>query len=491
MEIVLYTYSGEKSRVDKTNYLLISETLTGNIREQSSLINPVITIELNNDLVNGFNYVKITEFGRYYFVVDKTFIVNRIWQISLACDVLYTYKTQITALNALVERNENDYNVKIDDKYINYEYIKEVTKANWTTTTEFNFTSTTANSFNIILTTISTDNRTGSNVSVDYSLPAVLSYEVGAVGTKTAYYALNAYSAQTVMNAILNNDTLRGFIKSMVVLPFQPDDILTGTETSITIGTHEITIPINTRRLSYQNYNRIKYATITTPNANNFNDLEPYTKYEIYIPFKGFIPFNLNQNQNSTIVLYYNIDYENAQANYLLYNRTKEFVIDSGTCTMGVRLGLNSTNALEIQNQKTSMAINATLGGVSSAIAIAGGVATGNPVAVAGGVLSLARNAGNTFSQAVQMYEQGRTEQNGSIMGLMSPREIYIRKTRMKPVDTTNYESVYGKPLNEFRILNTLTGFTKISEIHLENFVSATKNELQEIESLLKEGVIL
>ena len=53
-----------------------------------------------------------------------------------------------------------------------------------------------------------------------------------------------------------------------------------------------------------------------------------------------------------------------------------------------------------------------------------------------------------------------------------------------------NYAHYYGFPCNMTLKLSDLSGFTKISDCHLEGF-TCTKSELDEIEQLLKEGIYL
>lgn len=111
--IVFYTNSAEPNRVDKTSYLTQSQTLTGTLRESTSIVNPSITIQSSN--VPRFNYAYIAQFHRYYFVTGITSVSKDIWQIDMRCDVLMSYKTGIGALSAVVGRQENDTNPDLID----------------------------------------------------------------------------------------------------------------------------------------------------------------------------------------------------------------------------------------------------------------------------------------------------------------------------------------------------------------------------------------
>ena len=113
--IELFKNSSESNRVDKTNYIELIDVISGVIREQSSILNMVLTIEY--DKVPNFNYVYIPIFNRYYYVDDIVSVTNKLWAISLSVDVLMTYKTDILNQTAFITRNEKVYDeYLIDDK---------------------------------------------------------------------------------------------------------------------------------------------------------------------------------------------------------------------------------------------------------------------------------------------------------------------------------------------------------------------------------------
>jgi hypothetical protein len=53
-----------------------------------------------------------------------------------------------------------------------------------------------------------------------------------------------------------------------------------------------------------------------------------------------------------------------------------------------------------------------------------------------------------------------------------------------------NFKQIKGYQSNITAVLSSLSGYTEVDFIHLEN-VKATDTELEEIETLLKEGVII
>jgi hypothetical protein len=114
--INLYKNSAESMRVDKSNYLTLVSTINGTLREEASLINPIITIQYND--VPNFNYIYIPIFNRYYYIEEIINIRNNLWEIHMAVDVLMSYKTQIKQQTAIVERQQYRRNTLLVDNEI-------------------------------------------------------------------------------------------------------------------------------------------------------------------------------------------------------------------------------------------------------------------------------------------------------------------------------------------------------------------------------------
>ena len=90
------------------------KTVQGTMRDEVSILNPVITIE-EDDALNACNYFFISEFGRYYFITDIRKPRSGLLEISGKCDVLESHKGEILANTAVIERQENLWNLYIDD----------------------------------------------------------------------------------------------------------------------------------------------------------------------------------------------------------------------------------------------------------------------------------------------------------------------------------------------------------------------------------------
>jgi len=113
MTIDFYKNHSEKNKLDKD--LTSVTSMTGELKENCSIIDPVIKIVGNVGTFAAVNYMYIAEFGRYYFINNVISINNDICEVHEHVDVLSTYKDQIRAQNAIVSRQERKWNLYLND----------------------------------------------------------------------------------------------------------------------------------------------------------------------------------------------------------------------------------------------------------------------------------------------------------------------------------------------------------------------------------------
>lgn len=111
--ITLQINSSEKNKLDKT--IADIATVSGVLKEDTSIIDPVIKIECNlSDYVNC-NYITIPEFGRKYFVNNIRSVRNGLVEFSCHVDVLSSFADSIRSNKAIIRRQENNWNLYLND----------------------------------------------------------------------------------------------------------------------------------------------------------------------------------------------------------------------------------------------------------------------------------------------------------------------------------------------------------------------------------------
>lgn len=114
MNIVLQTNASPKNALTKdvTDVLTVSAYL----KEQTSIVDPVFVVSgLSAGDVSSINYITVETLGRSYFVTDIQSVVNNVFEFTAHVDVLSSYADEIKAQTAVIHRQENAWNLYLDD----------------------------------------------------------------------------------------------------------------------------------------------------------------------------------------------------------------------------------------------------------------------------------------------------------------------------------------------------------------------------------------
>ena len=207
---------------------------------------------------------------------------------------------------------------------------------------------------------------------------------------------------------------------------------------------------------------------------DNVLDYSPYTNIKCYLPFIGIIDLDTNDVIGGTVNIVYNID------------------VLTGACLAQVKVTRNDfSSVLYSYAGNCAIQLPITGGNYSSILAnvIGVGASIGATIASGGALAPVAVSgvAAGVSNSKLNVSHSGSLGSNAGAMGIKIP---YLIITRPTPAEASNYQVFYGKPSNKTVKLSECTGFTKVKDVHTSN-INATDNELSEIESLLKEGVII
>lgn len=90
-------------------------SLNGTLRNESEIIDPTILINTTSSEIFKCNYMKISTFGRSYFITSIKSVRNGVFEISGHCDVLSSFYSEIIANRAIVLRQEHNFNLLLND----------------------------------------------------------------------------------------------------------------------------------------------------------------------------------------------------------------------------------------------------------------------------------------------------------------------------------------------------------------------------------------
>lgn len=289
-----------------------------------------------------------------------------------------------------------------------------------------------------------------------------------------------------------------------------------------------------------------------TPYFNNFLDYTPYTKYELYLPYCGFVDMDATEYTGKTISIDYILDYTQGSCLVVvsdITNADDHVVLFSKRGTIGVPITWQATNSGQVIRGAVTTAMS-TLG-MAAGGAITKSAAskrfqkdvaywnerandTQVPLKGKKGLELLDAQKSNSDALKEYMKENPapkesdyinsnpyltsniitsgfngmtnavlntplsvtRGEIGGDFSVFSMPQTPYIITTRTHTVLPASYNELMGKPSGKTATLSQVSGFTSIDAIRVEgiksvNGVSPTSVELTTIDEALRSGVIL
>lgn len=223
--------------------------------------------------------------------------------------------------------------------------------------------------------------------------------------------------------------------------------------------------------------------------TNTFYDFSPYSTYEVYVPFCGWVALP-DTVAGRHIKIYFETDEATCGCKGRVF-----FVDDSGNGVTVAEITGSFGAPCPIQViegglYKQAMLSNGlqVIGGIASGVM---GGASGSGVLAVGGLSNAMQGLGNCLVAGNTNYGQtiGRA---GDASGLMCAGKPYLKIT-YPPVDEVVNNNMFahtvGYLCNTIGQLSNFHGFTVCANPHIH--ISATSTEKEEIKRLLEQGVIL
>lgn len=240
---------------------------------------------------------------------------------------------------------------------------------------------------------------------------------------------------------------------------------------------------------------------------DTFLDYAPYSKFSIYLPYIGFRVVDANDFVGHTIGVIYHGDVVTGGLTAFILKDGSVMYQYSGSCSLNVPLradAWSSTIASAISLAR-SIPPAPTPGGSTSGGGSAESVPSGNswsdsandylsaigPVGNPGatgqnGLHAASNLAFNPSLIAPQVMRSGAISGGAGQLGVQKP---YVVREAVRFHSTKGMNTLAGYPSYYFMPLSSMHGYTVVEEVHIHG-ITATAEEISEIESLLKGGVI-
>lgn len=439
------------------------------IKDGSSVVNPKIELNLSmSENPSAFNYCRIANFGRYYYIREWTFDKG-LWTATLATDVLATYKDEIGAASLYMLRASAEKNGRIiDNKYpckVNCDFSET------TITSPFKPYYDNYGFQGCYVLGVVAD--TGTYGSLKYyvldqvGMAAVCDYLINdAVSTANGFSLSDA--AIALQSSVV--DPIQ-YIKSAMWLPFDAADI-SGVSTS-NVKVFNWTIPNVTGHFLASSPYIEKSFTVNTvkhPDENargSYVNCSPYTLAHLAFPPFGVIELDTSVicNVNSITI---NLKVDGITGRGFLEVRSHSQVLNRLEAQIGVPIQL-----AQVKSDYLGAAVGA-VGGVAGAV---GSFLSGN---VAGGIAGLASGVGNAIESLVPRAQSMGS--GGAFSHLLGSFELGFQFFR--PVDDDNAHN--GRPLCAIRQVSALGGYMLVQDGDVP--IAGTQGEGDAVKAFLESG---
>ena len=505
MTITLYNYSGAYRMVDKSSGLLGGTTLQGDQLDIGQSLSD-LSIVIHSTTAPNYNYCYIADLHRYYFIRQIAWLGGTAFQLDLHVDVLYTYKSKYTSMNALIEYSTSGSALEYDPR-MNYVDVPVVTRTLGLLYPNFLLDQTQTNIYTAepmvmiryyqmpIHTTVQDGFHDNDTVIECAIMPA-------ASFNQFIYYFLNAQNHTEEERVefgskiidVTNVYYINSYRLSQATTPVQAITIRTphkpaGITFSIADSGANYIYILNTPA----DVGAIGYSLVAGGTVANATFWDVNGNYTTKLPYIGeitIVPSKMGISAATS--LYYAVAIDPYNAQYIITPTDKADGTGTWYFENEQRVQIKTSNAFPIDTSVDNGLIRKIQTCINGTTNVLTNIVDG------GGLLPIASNifGGTEQWRSIDASEAAHYKYNGEFNGAAEWTPVdtkrLVNTSVIVPPDTNHnaYWSAYGKPDHEMRYLYDLTGYAKIEQIHMRYMDTATKNEVDELEKLLKDGVI-
>lgn len=450
------------------------------IKSASSVLSPEIILDVGTGSRPVYNYAYISDYGRYYWVREWTWVENRLWAGSLEVDVLATYKSEIGSENLYVLRSSAAYDGNIIDTLYPFKSNSGFTKTTGLNPFFFNPSDTSVNvSAGTYVLGIAGAGYTQyigmSQTNLQNLMDELSSYVLDHSGTDPDTF-MQDDASYALQQALI--DPFQ-YIKSCKWFPV----VYAGFGTTVA-ATYVGDFSFNIEHKYPANYWRAGQVSLLLPKHSQAAARGAWLnaagmRYELeYGPF-GKITMDSSKACNYTyLVLRHSMDYVTGGGLLEVGYSNTQGVIQEIETVLNANIGVD-IQLSQVYHTALSRAISSGI-----AKSVQGGLSESSSpfLAKIGTARDTALNAVGSIVSAMG----ASLDSLGSGGGFINLNEgLALYSQELVPADEDNYHN--GRPLCQYRTLASLGGFALVQNGDIP--ISGTREEHDAIEGFLESGV--
>lgn len=475
MIINFYNFAKKKNSTKRPNSVAPYTPLNGQIKDDTSIINPVIDFDLGLSNVPTYNYAYVDKFNRYYFVDDWTYS-GGLWTASMSIDVLASHQSDILVDYEYVLRSASEFNTDIIDTM--YPATTDIV------TTKYNMRDLHDDTMDIDVTMF----------NKSYADGCIVFGVVGGIGNYgVTYYYATPSNFKTLINNLMNftpsdfGELAEGVAKQLANpiqymtkafwFPVMPGPNPTGS-TQIKFGYYTVGctcgILDTTEATNSVHQYSARFSIGEHPQIDRGQYLNSTGLYMIVFNPFGTIQIDPISLENiGWINIKFWIDFITGSAYMVGQRPGYESNVFSAQTQFAVPIPISQLTTDYIGT------INSIVGAIGG---VFGNVATGN---VGGAISSGINGVANAFGSMNPSVQTKGTV--GSLLSFKAQEPMMMTQFQMFVDDDVINR---GKPLCKYRQMSQLSGYVLISDAHFSSG-NCLNDEVSMINALMNEGLYL
>lgn len=283
------------------------------------------------------------------------------------------------------------------------------------------------------------------------------------------------------------------------------------------------------------------------PYFNSFADYKGYTQIKLYLPQLGFVDVDVNECMDKWLQFRLSIDFYSGKGMYIIgvsdnpisfesypYPHLGEDegmrILSTFECDIGIDIPLGRSNVGDIKRNMLLGTIK-TVANVGAAVytaslpsptttsstvttydvqgrslskgsrmkQIKSGTETTNKTTVHNKPVNKSKPISEAIDGSIDTLNRltvhgnsDRVNDSGLMWSTTGEIKVIIYRPKMIPVDE-DFGCLYGYPLGEVKKLSEISGYTEISNVHIEGvgFETITQSEIDMLEEVITSGIIL
>lgn len=458
MEVHFYTFSKRENSTKQPTGQFTNVNVT--LKEPTSVTDPVLVLSGNH--LTDYTYAHIPSFNRYYFVGEAVSIAKDLTQLTLHEDYLASHKGAVGSTKAMILRSSTGYNVWIPDE-------------------------------EVYVSTQKTEVRTVDDVHVGFAktpgcyLLSVINEDGCATGFACQYFT-DAGGLNMLANQLMNSSFIQDVMKyssnlsaGIVSLKWMPFDL--PTSDFVTLANYKVSnLELNSAgyKITGNAYYLDGETSITIPwrTDQDYRESAPYTMAKLLVPMYGFVELNTaDLVGTSSLVIQYRVDRSTGDVIVIINKGVVGNVVQTIQFNVAVEVPVATLT------RNIGGAVSAISGGVNSAI----GIAAGNYIGGATGLISAAAGfalSANGRSVSLKGSLQGKA---ATAYGDQFQLFLYVPHT----LDPTNADFIAtkGRPCHYVDTLSNHSGFIRCADASVDGMMF--DKERSTINSYLNSGFYL